>query len=207
MAFTGKHLPDKFYQEGEQRISLRDHIFREVVTNILIHREYLNAFPAKLVIGRQQVVVENGNKPHGQGLINPLHFSPYPKNPILARFFKEIGWAEELGSGVRKLHKYSILYGGAQAELIEGDIFTINVPLTPEVTPEVRNRKILEFCRQPKSMTEIMEHTGLKDREHFRTVILKPLIDQDLLRLTIPDRPTSRLQKYVTAEDEPVNTK
>jgi hypothetical protein len=93
------------------------------------------------------------------------------------------------------------LYGGAQPELIEGDIFRINVPLTPEVTPEVRNRNILEFCRQPKSMTEIMEHTGLKDREHFRREILKPLIDQGYPQLTIPDKPTSRLQKYVAGKN------
>lgn len=50
MAFVRKHLPDKFYQEGEQRISLRDRIFREVVGNLLIHREFANAFPAKLII-------------------------------------------------------------------------------------------------------------------------------------------------------------
>ena len=54
-------------------------------------------------------------------------------------------------------------------------------------------------------MTEIMEHTGLKDREHFRRDILKPLIDQGLLRYTIPDKPTSRMQKYVTVENEPGN--
>ena len=31
-------------------------------------------------------------------------FTPYPKNPITARFFKEIGLADELGSGVRNLY-------------------------------------------------------------------------------------------------------
>ncbi|MEX0964386.1 MAG: hypothetical protein WDZ52_10165 [Pseudohongiellaceae bacterium] len=95
------------------------------------------------------------------------------------------------------LFKYSSLYDGAQAELIEGDIFKINVPLTPEV----RNRNILEFCSQPRSMTEIMTYTGLKDREHFRTEILKPLIDQGLLQLTQPGKPASRLQRYVTTEN------
>ena len=50
MAFVAKHLPDKFFLEKDQRISLRDKIFREVAANILIHREYLNPFPAKLII-------------------------------------------------------------------------------------------------------------------------------------------------------------
>ncbi len=46
MAFIAKHLSDPFYLEGDTRISIRDAIFREVSSNILIHREYLNAFPA-----------------------------------------------------------------------------------------------------------------------------------------------------------------
>ena len=50
MAFVGKHLPDPFYLEGPTRISLRDKIFREVVANILVHREYTNARPTIFII-------------------------------------------------------------------------------------------------------------------------------------------------------------
>lgn len=83
MAFVEKHLPDKFYLEKDQRISIRDHIFREVAGNILIHREYLNPFPAKFIIEQNRVYAENSNKPHGHGLINPSDFSPFPKNPSI----------------------------------------------------------------------------------------------------------------------------
>ncbi len=55
MQFIAKHLNDKFYLEKDQRISLRDKIYREVVSNILIHREFLNPFPAKLVIENDRV--------------------------------------------------------------------------------------------------------------------------------------------------------
>jgi len=153
MAFVAKHLSDPFYLEGDTRISIRDAIFREVASNILIHREYMNAFPAKLVIERGQVRTENSNKPHGFGLINPETFSPFPKNPVIARFFREIGRADELGSGVRKLMKYGKAYGGSDPELVEGDVFrsivkypdstiyekdsTITPQVTPQVTPPV----------------------------------------------------------------------
>ncbi|MFC1616760.1 RNA-binding domain-containing protein, partial [Candidatus Margulisiibacteriota bacterium] len=112
MAFTRKHLPDPFYLEKNQRISIRDKIFREVASNILIHREFLNAFPAKLIIEKGRVYSENSNKPHGHGLIDPNNFSPFPKNPVIAKFFKEIGLADELGSGTRNIVKFTEIYSG-----------------------------------------------------------------------------------------------
>lgn len=219
MAFVAKHLPDPFYLEKDQRISLRDHIFREVVANMLIHREYINGFPAKFVIGNNQVVAENANRPHGHGRINPSNFTPYPKNPIIARFFKEIGRADELGSGVRNLYKYTRIYSsGADPQLLEGDIFKIIVPVTPQATPQatlqatpqatqenVTNKiaALLEYCIEPRSRVEIQEFMGLKDREYFRLEILNPLIREGKLLLTIPEKPTSPNQKYYSKPKDP----
>lgn len=105
MHFVSKHLNDKFYLEGDRRINLRDKIFREVVSNLIIHREFANPFPAKLIIEKDRVFTENSNKAHGNGVIDPENFSPFPKNPTIAKFFKEIGWVDELGSGVRNIYK------------------------------------------------------------------------------------------------------
>jgi len=210
MAFVAKHLPDKFFLENDQRISLRDHIFREVAANMLIHREFLNPYPAKFIIETHRLFAENSNKPHGHGLIDPANFSPFPKNPVIARFFKEIGYADELGSGVRKLFKYCRHYsGGKTPELIEGDIFKSIIPLTEQVTEQVteqaeKSKKILGFCKTPKSTSEIMDFLKLKHREHFRAKIIQPLLKQGLLKLTIPDKPTSSRQKYYTTKEKKI---
>ncbi len=211
MAFVAKHLNDTFYLEGDTRISLRDKIFREVVANLLIHREYSNAFPAKLIIEKDRVYIENANRARIIGEINPSNFSPYPKNPILAKFFSEIGWAEELGSGVRNTYKYCKFYSGADPIFIEDDIFITIIPLTSkesaQATPQAtlqatldiedkRTEEILEFCREPKSRKEIQEFIGVKDRRYFSNRILNPLIRGELIKLTIPDKPTSPNQKY-----------
>src|SRR3972149_2901753 len=50
MDFTVKHLPDKFYMEGDQRVSLRAKIFREVVANLIVHREYTSGLAATFII-------------------------------------------------------------------------------------------------------------------------------------------------------------
>jgi len=135
VAFGNKHLPDPFHLEGDQRVSLRSRILREVVGNLLIHREYLDPFPAKLIIERQHLRTENGNKPHGHGPIDPATFSPFPKNPIIARVFKEAGLADELGSGVRRLYASARAYGGQDPELNEDAVFQVRIAL-PEIDGE-----------------------------------------------------------------------
>ncbi|MDP3643906.1 MAG: putative DNA binding domain-containing protein [Bacteroidota bacterium] len=131
MAFVQKHLPDKFYEEPDaQRRSLRSVIFHEVIINLLGHREFTNPFPAKLIIEANKVKTENWCKPHGHGAIDPYNFTPQTKNPNIAKFFREIGRFEELGSGVRNIFKYTKFYSnGQQPELVEGDIFKISIPI------------------------------------------------------------------------------
>lgn len=96
MDFIAKHLPDPFYLERDHRLSLRDTIFREVVANTLIHREFLNSFPARLVIEKHKITIENWNKPFGHGLINPVNFYTHPKNPNILEVFKQIGRADAI---------------------------------------------------------------------------------------------------------------
>ena len=64
------------------------------------------------------------------GRIDPNNFAPYPKNPLLAHFFINIGRADVLGSGVRNLYRYTKLYSGGEPELIDGDVFKTIVPLS-----------------------------------------------------------------------------
>ncbi len=135
-AFGEKHLNDPFFLDGIQRVSARSHILREIVGNMLIHREYSHAFPAKLVIERACLYAENSNRPHGHGPIDPRLFSPYPKNPIIARVFKETGLADELGSGVRKLFKFGKAFAGHDPVLMEDDVFRVSLPIAEVVGEE-----------------------------------------------------------------------
>lgn len=129
MEFGRKHLPDKFFLEDDQRKSLRNIITREMIANTLIYRGYTSSFQAKFVIEKDQMYVENANRSAQISVITPENIEPNPKNPIIASFFRNIGYAEQLGSGVRNLFKYSKFYSGKEPEFIEDDIFRINVPL------------------------------------------------------------------------------
>ncbi len=133
MDFVAKHLSDPFYLDGIQRVSLRDKIFREIVANLLVHREYTDARPATLIIYRDRVETTNAAHPHGQGPIVPEHFTPYSKNPTLSKFFMQMGRGEELGSGVLNVSKYLPLYAkGAKPQFVEGNPFITVIPLPAE---------------------------------------------------------------------------
>jgi ATP-dependent DNA helicase RecG len=126
--FVAKHLPDKFYLQGDQRISLREKIFREIIANMLIHREYNNAYPSMFVIYKDRVETKNANKPVFVGQLLPGKFEPFPKNPNIAQIFTQMGRSEELGTGVKNVFKYSKAYSGSDDIVFdENDIFIAKV--------------------------------------------------------------------------------
>ena len=81
------------------------------------------------MIEKDKMYVENANRAIGEGIITPDNLEPNPKNPIIASFFRNIGYSDQLGSGVRNLFKYTKFYSGKKPELKEGDVFKITVPL------------------------------------------------------------------------------
>ncbi|MBC8059207.1 MAG: hypothetical protein H7Y18_00895, partial [Clostridiaceae bacterium] len=64
---------------------------------------------------------------------------------------------------------------------------------------ENRLQEILIFCKSSKSKKEIADYLGLKNLNHFEKMYLKPLLDEKKLIMTIPEKPTSRNQKYITS--------
>ena len=129
LEFGRKNLPDKFFLEGVVNKSLRNTIVREMVSNTLMHREFTSSYTAKFVIEKDRMYVENANRAAKEGVITVDNLDPNPKNPIIAAFFRNIGYADQLGSGVRKLFKYSKYYSGKDPQFVEDDVFRIIVPL------------------------------------------------------------------------------
>ena len=161
------------------------------------------------------VRTENSSKPHGFGTLNPATFTPFPKNPVIAAFFREIHRADELGSGMRNMMKYGKAYGGEDPEMIEGDVFrtlvkypdsavyeedsTATAGATPQVTPQVAPQviRLLNVLKEGElNRGLLMEKLGLHDRKSFRQNHLRPVLEQDLIEMTQSDSPKSPTQKY-----------
>jgi len=151
--FIGKHTLDRFFMLDGQSVSIRSKIARELVSNILVHREYTSAYPARITIEHDRIVTENWSLPKTFGRIDPNSFTPYPKNPLLASFFVHIGRADVLGSGVRNLYKFTKMYSGGEPELIDGDVFKVIVPL---------NLSDIEMSDKPSDDEEISDNLSDK---------------------------------------------
>jgi len=119
---------------------------------------------------------------------------------------------------MRKMMKYGKAYGGADPELIEGDVFRI-VAKVPEYgvgegseTSEAQfhTKSRLESRLESRLAAKVLlilddgefGKSGLAERVGHKTVSgelhkqIKRLVHVELIEMTIPDKPTSRLQKY-----------
>jgi ATP-dependent DNA helicase RecG len=217
MSFLERHLPDPFYMEKDVRLSLREKIFREAVANLLVHREYLHRYPARIIITRDQVEFTNPCNPVFKGNLEANNYIPHQKNPLISKFFLQLGWVEEIGTGIYNVNRYLPFYApGGKASFKEDVIFTTTIPIpnpdelrmcevkktiphdihhdTPEVTPQVI--KFLQALEGEMSSEELLSKLELKDREHLRKGYLKPARESGFIELTLPGKPKSSKQKY-----------
>lgn len=69
--------------------------------------------------------------------------------------------------------------------------------LTDQDSDQVVAKMILEFCEVAKSKREICAHLGFNNLTYFTRTYLNPLLESKKLIRTIPDKPSSKNQKYV----------
>jgi ATP-dependent DNA helicase RecG len=205
---------------------------REILVNAFIHRDYSVAGGAiSLAIFDDRVEIWSaGGFPKGitPKMLEGSHPS-VQRNPIIADVFHRTGLIEKWGRGTNRVAEMC-LAGGIQPPMFEeiGSFalvtFKVQVGMTSQVTPqdgaeEAPSRhhvgtkselshnhvKILESCMTEKTLLELMKVVGRKDRTKFRVQLIYPLITAGLLKMTVPDRPNSRLQKYrLTAAGEDI---
>ena len=103
----------------------------------------------KVIIEKDWLKTENWCIPRRHGNIMQDEFQPYPKNPIIQRFFANIGRTDTIGSGVINLYKYTPIFSdGGKPELFEDDVFKITIPLNKEAAKEASNQKKLSDREQ-----------------------------------------------------------
>lgn len=71
---------------------------------------------------------------------------------------------------------------------------TATEQVTAQVTVEVQ--RLLVALDGAMSRQQLADALGMTHREHFRRAYLKPALDAGLVEMTLPDKPSSRNQRY-----------
>mgnify|MGYP000129568285 CR=1 FL=1 len=186
---------------------------REALSNLLMHQNYFHPSPSQIRIYNDRIEFYNP----GYSLKNPDEYEDPGselRNALIAKVFYDLGWAETKGTGFRTAI-LSLKTAGYPPAIWKNDekndTFTIIFPyptdqvtdqVTAQVTAQVEMRdriaKLLKFCEEPRSLREMMHFLRLKHRVYFLKNILQPLLKEGHLARTIPEKPRSRFQKYVT---------
>ncbi len=157
MKFISNNLPAPFYMDGTRRINLRENIFRELIANMLVHKEYIGAEPTRLIIGRNKIIAENTSKPYRIGYITPDNVTNHPKNPNIIKIFRGIGYVEELGSGISKIFKYCREYAKHNPIIKDDTLFTFELKhnlFSVNISPSYFQKTIFELDEKINQKTE-----------------------------------------------------
>lgn len=149
----------------------------------------------------------------------------FPANPLLAEPLYLAKYIERMGTGTRDMIRLCREAGlrEPQFAIRDGFVQTLWRP-APEVTTQDKERetkaleelavclglpttqvtmqvaeqvaKVLRAAVDPAPREQLQEAMGLQNREHFRQTYVEPLLTGGWLERTVPDKPTSRLQKY-----------
>lgn len=190
---------------------------REILVNALIHRDYTIAGGAvSLAIFDDRVEVWSaGRFPTGITPESLKHAHPsVQRNPIIAEVFHRAGLIEKWGRGTNRVADMCRAAGIAPPEFAEiagAAVVTFRVTVaaagvqpgnagevTGEVTAEVTGEleRLLAVMAGAMTRQEMQTSLGLKHDEHFRKAYLVPALSAGFIEMTIPGKPTSRLQKY-----------
>jgi predicted HTH transcriptional regulator len=185
---------------------------REAVINAIIHNNYSNEVPPKFELFADRLEITSaGGLP--SGFDEEEFFMGYsvPQNKELMRVFRDLDMVEQLGSGVprilehypRRIYRFTPNFIRLVLPYAEG-FEQVTGQATGQATGQVTDQadELLQFCAVPRSTKEMMQHLGLSHREHFRDTFLLPLIASGKLAPTIPDKPSSPNQRYITVKPE-----
>lgn len=181
---------------------------RELVLNALIHRDYsfhTEKAPIALRVFSDRLEIENPGGLYGRMTLDLLgQVSADTRNPFIAIGMEVLAQTENRFSGIptiRRLMKEAEL-PFPRFETFRG-VFKATLYNRKESAPkpftsDSLRERILEFCRTPRSRKELETAFSEITITHLMNKTIKPLIAEGKIGLTMPDKPKSKFQKYVT---------
>jgi len=198
-------------------------VIREAIVNAVAHRDYTSNGSVQVMLFSDRLEVWNPGKLPPSLTLDKLRrpHGSVPGNPLLAEPLYLTKYIERMGTGTGDMIERCRKAGLPEPEFTMTDGFVVTLRRRPERAFEAVGGKkeapgrhqvgtklalsgnqveILNQCSVACSIVELMQLVGRSDRTKFRNQVLNPLLEEGLLLMTIPDKPTSSLQKYRVTE-------
>ena len=62
-----------------------------------------------------------------------------------------------------------------------------------------KSNQLIDYCKEPRSRKEIADFLGIDTVYYVMDKYINPLLQKDLLKMTYPDKPKSKKQKYYSS--------
>lgn len=174
---------------------------REAILNALVHRDYsvhTENVPICIEMYRDRMEIINSGGLYGKISIDALgKVRPETRNAALANMLELLNITENRYSGIPTMRKefanaglpapiFSVVHGEFKVVMKNG-LFE---------KKGSNEESLLDFCSTPRTRAEIVAFVG-KSKNHVMAHIVGPLVKENKLRMTIPDKPKSLNQKFV----------
>lgn len=189
--------------------------FREAVINAFAHNDWTHENSPMFTAYQDRIEITSfGTLAPTQTKEGFFRGKSVPVNRKLAEILVQLHISERSGRGVPKIVD---TYGREVFEFDDNAI-VVRIPFTridlggdtqvdtqdnTQVTTQDNytlsdvQKRIIDSCRSPKSVRELADILGFKERKSVLRY-LRPLTEQGRIAMTVPDKPNSRNQKYVT---------
>jgi ATP-dependent DNA helicase RecG len=174
------------------RLKLPAEAAREAIVNAAAHRDYSVSGGIEVRVFADRLEVRNPGS--------------LPGNPLLAQALYLTGYRETIGTRTDGMSAICRKAGLPEPEFSQADGFAVILrvkreqesapPAAPGVDPALLALVRLLGKAGALGNADILKGLGLRDRADLHKRYLKPALAAGLIEPTIPEKPTSRLQKY-----------
>ena len=128
------------------------------------------------------------------------------RNPAIAAALEVLIDTENRFSGIPTI-RYEMETAGLSEPKFDSSRGVFRVTLFNENAKEAVNfeegngdaiKTIIHFCKTPKSRKELAKKLNISSTSYMMTRYINPLLESGRLKMTIPNKPKSRNQKYVS---------
>ncbi|MBO5153369.1 MAG: putative DNA binding domain-containing protein [Eubacterium sp.] len=179
---------------------------REAILNALVHRDYsihTQGMPIQVIMYEDRIEIRNPGGIYGRIRIDQLgKVQPDTRNPVIASQLEVLKITENRYSGIPTIRRTMQEYNLPQPEFLdERGSFIVKLYKYGEntVTPEmqkIENDELILFCKTPRTRKEICDYLGLHSITYAIQTHVMPLVDQGIIKMSIPDKPKSPKQLF-----------